>query len=97
MWRGEVLGSSLVCHVGRVGGRQRGLPEQAERPASRAEVRYRERPLGGNEMAQRLHISKVTPYNYLRPRNVVIHAPRKAATGKGADYLLDHPFTHGQK
>ncbi|RZK29707.1 MAG: recombinase family protein, partial [Hymenobacter sp.] len=62
---------------GRVGGRQRGLSEQAERTAIIAETLYREQQLGVNEIAQRLHISKVTPYKYLRHRKVVIHAHRK--------------------
>ena len=96
IWRGEVLGSSRFGHDGRVGGRQRGLSEQAERPASMAEARYREQPLGVNEIAQRLHISKVTRCKYLRPRHVVIHAHRKTAA-TASDYLLDHPFTQGQK
>jgi DNA invertase Pin-like site-specific DNA recombinase len=64
---------------GRVGGRQRGLSEQAERTAIIAETLYREQQLGVNEIAQRLHISKVTLYKYLRHRGVVIHAHRKAA------------------
>jgi DNA invertase Pin-like site-specific DNA recombinase len=63
---------------GRVGGRQRGLSEQAERTAIIAETLYREQQLGVNEIAQRLRISKVTLYKYLRHRGVVIHAHRKA-------------------
>jgi DNA invertase Pin-like site-specific DNA recombinase len=64
---------------GRVGGRQRGLSEAAERIAIIAETLYREQQLGVNEIAQRLHISKVTLYKYLRYRHVVIHAHRKPA------------------
>jgi DNA invertase Pin-like site-specific DNA recombinase len=64
---------------GRVGGRRRGLSEEAERTAIVAETLYREQQLGVNEIAQRLHISKVTLYKYLRHRGVVIHAHRKAA------------------
>ena len=64
---------------GRVGGRQRGLSEEAERTAIIAETLYREQQLGVNEIAQRLHISKVTLYKYLRHRKVVIHAHRKLA------------------
>jgi len=64
---------------GRVGGRQRGLSEQAERTAIVAETLYREQQFGVNEIAQRLHISKVTLYKYLRHRGVVIYAHRKAA------------------
>jgi DNA invertase Pin-like site-specific DNA recombinase len=63
---------------GRVGGR-RGLSEEAERTAIIAETLYREQQLGVNEIAQRLRISKVTLYKYLRHRGVVIHAHRKAA------------------
>jgi len=79
-----------------MGGRQRGLSEQAERTASIAEARYREQPLGVNEMIQRLHIAKVTRCKYLRHRRVVLHAYRKTAA-TASDYLLDHPFTQGQK
>ncbi|QIL78149.1 recombinase family protein (plasmid) [Hymenobacter sp. HDW8] len=64
---------------GRVGGRQRGLSEEAERTAIIAETLYREQQLGVNEIAQRLRISKVTLYKYLRHRKVVIHAHRKPA------------------
>jgi DNA invertase Pin-like site-specific DNA recombinase len=63
---------------GRVGGRQRGLSEQAERTAIIAETLYREQQLGVNAMAQRLSISKVTLYKYLRHRKVVIHAHCKS-------------------
>ena len=70
---------------GRVGGRQRGLSEQAERTAIIAETLYREQQLGVNEIAQRLNISKVTLYKYLRHRKVVIHAHRKAAAAKATD------------
>jgi DNA invertase Pin-like site-specific DNA recombinase len=70
---------------GRVGGRQRGLSEQAERTAIIAETLYREQQLGVNEIAQRLRISKVTLYKYLRHRNVVIHAHRKTVVAKVDD------------
>ena len=70
---------------GRVGGRQRGLSEQAERTAIIVETLYREQQLGVNEIAQRLNISKVTLYKYLRYRQVVIHAHRKPATAKNPD------------
>ncbi|GAB3828604.1 recombinase family protein [Hymenobacter jeollabukensis] len=61
---------------GRVGGRRRGLSEEAERTAIVAETLYREQKLGVNEIAQRLRISKVTLYKYLRHRGVVIHGHR---------------------
>ena len=67
---------------GRVGGRQRGLSEEAEHTAIIAETLYREQQLGVNEIAQRLRISKVTLYKYLRHRGVVIHSHRKVAVGK---------------
>jgi DNA invertase Pin-like site-specific DNA recombinase len=66
---------------GRVGGRQRGLSEEAERTAIIAETLYREQQLGVNEIAQRLHISKVTLYKYLCHRKVVIHAHHRPAPG----------------
>ncbi|MFD1874935.1 recombinase family protein [Hymenobacter bucti] len=65
---------------GRLGGRRRGLSEEAERMAIAAETLYREQQLGVNEIAQRLRISKVTLYKYLRHRGVVIHAHRKASS-----------------
>ncbi|WP_205701616.1 hypothetical protein [Hymenobacter rigui] len=58
---------------------------QAERTAIIAEMLYREPQLGVNGIAQRLHISKVTLYKYLRHRNVVIHAHRKVAAGTAID------------
>ena len=45
----------------------------------------REQQLGVNEIAQRLDISKVTLYKYLRHRKVVIHAHRKTAAAKAID------------
>ena len=70
---------------GRVGGRQRGLSEPAERTAIIAETLYREQQLGVNEIAQRLNISKVTLYEYLRHRKVVTYARRKSAAAKATD------------
>jgi DNA invertase Pin-like site-specific DNA recombinase len=67
---------------GRVGGRQRGLSEEAERTAIVVETLYREQQLSVNEIAQRLRISKVTLYKYLRHRGVVIPSHRQAAADK---------------
>jgi DNA invertase Pin-like site-specific DNA recombinase len=53
-----------------------------ERTAIVAETLYREQQLGVNEIAQRLRISKVRLYKYLRHRGVVIHSHRQAAAGK---------------
>jgi len=61
---------------GRIGGRRRGLSEEAERTAIVAEALYREQQIGVDEIARRLHISKVTLYKYLRHRNVVIQSLR---------------------
>ena len=70
---------------GRVGGRRRGLSEEAERTAIVAETLYREQQLGVNEIAQRLRVSKVTLYKYLRHRGVVTHSHRKAAAVKSTE------------
>ena len=51
---------------GRVGGRQRGISEEAERTAHIAETLYREQQLGVDEIAQRLRISYVTIYSTAR-------------------------------
>jgi DNA invertase Pin-like site-specific DNA recombinase len=70
------LASARAC--GRLGGGRRGLLQEAERTAIVAETLYREQQFGVNEIAQRLRISKVTLYKYLRHRGGVIHAHRKA-------------------
>ena len=70
---------------GRVGGRRRGLSDEAERTTIVAETLYREQQLGVNEIALRLRISKVTLYKYLRHRGVVIHSHRKAAAVKSTE------------
>ncbi|GAB3310068.1 recombinase family protein [Hymenobacter tenuis] len=62
---------------GRIGGRRPGLTEAAQRTAIVAETLYREQELGVNEIAQRLQISKVTLYKYLRYRGVAIQNYRK--------------------
>jgi DNA invertase Pin-like site-specific DNA recombinase len=72
-------GLSSARARGQVGGRRRGLSQEAERTAIIAETLYREQQLGVNEIAQRLHISKVTLYKYLRHRQVVLHAHRQSA------------------
>ena len=68
-----------------MGIRRLGLSEEAERTTFIAETLYREQQLGVNEIAQRLHISKVTSYKHLRHRNVVIHAHRNPTVGKAPD------------
>ena len=68
-----------------MGGRRRGLSDEAERTTIVAETLYREQQLGVNEIALRLRISKVTLYKYLRHRGVVIHSHRKAAAVKSTE------------
>lgn len=66
-------------------GRWRGLSEEAERTAFIVKTLYREQQPGVNEIAQRLHISKVTRHKHLRRRNGVIHAYRNPTVGKAPD------------
>jgi DNA invertase Pin-like site-specific DNA recombinase len=61
---------------GRKGGRQKGLSAEAEKNARLAEMYYKEGILGVNLIAQKLSISKVTFYKYLRHRGVQIHSKR---------------------
>ncbi len=75
----------LVARGQAGGGRRKGLLEEAERTAIVAETLYREQRSGVNEIAQRLHISKVTLYKYLRHRGVVIRSYRKATVAKSTD------------
>jgi DNA invertase Pin-like site-specific DNA recombinase len=57
---------------GRMGGRPKGLPPQAERTACAAETLYREQRLSVREIADELGIAKSTLYAYLRHRGVPI-------------------------
>lgn len=65
-------GLSAARARGRVGGRPRGIPAQAEATAMAAETLYRERRLGVNNIAEKLHISQSTLYSYLRHRGVEV-------------------------
>ncbi|QLJ63750.1 recombinase family protein (plasmid) [Serratia marcescens] len=69
---------------GRVGGRPKGLSPHAEATALAAETLYRERKLSVAAIAQRLHLSKSTLYNYLRHRNVEI-GPYKTSTQQSSN------------
>lgn len=55
---------------GRLGGRPKGLSEQAQATACAAETLYKERKLSVNQIAKKLNISKRTLYKYLRFRGV---------------------------
>lgn len=57
---------------GRVGGRPKGLPVQAEATAMAVETLYRERRLSVNAIAKKLHIAKSTLYSYLRHQGVEV-------------------------
>jgi len=57
---------------GRMGGRPKGLPPEAERTAYAAETLYREQRLSVREIAEELGIAKSTLYAYLRHRGVPI-------------------------
>lgn len=57
---------------GRLGGRPKGLPRQAEQKAIVAETLYKERRLSVRQICQELRIAKSTLYRYLRHRGVSI-------------------------
>jgi DNA invertase Pin-like site-specific DNA recombinase len=67
---------------GRLGGRPKGLPPEAEKTACAAETLYRERRLSVREIAAQLGIAKSTLYDYLRHRGVPIGTPGPAAPGR---------------
>lgn len=60
---------------GRLGGRPKGLSDEAKRKAVAAEAIYREGKLSVREIARHLDISKSTLYSYLRHQGVEIGAP----------------------
>lgn len=57
---------------GRMGGKPKGLPPEAERTAYAAEPLYREQRLSAREIAEELGIAKSTLCAYLRHRGVPI-------------------------
>ncbi len=71
-------GLSAARARGRVGGRPKGLPAQAEATAMAAETLYREGRLSVNAISEKLHISKSTLYSYLRHRGVEIGIHQKS-------------------
>lgn len=58
---------------GRVGGRPKGLSEEAQKKAKTAKILYESQKFSIKEMTTQLNISKKTLYNYLRSVGVVIH------------------------
>lgn len=65
-------GLSAARARGRLGGRPRGIPKEAEPTACAAETLYREKKLSVMQISKKLNISKSTLYKYLRYRNVEI-------------------------
>ena len=67
---------------GRIGGRKKGLSEEAENIALAAETLYKEGKFTVAQIIKRLDISKPTLYRYLRYRNVSIspYAKRDSKT-----------------
>lgn len=63
---------------GRLGGRPKGLSEEAQQTARVCESLYREGELSVNAIARQLGISKATLYKYLRYRGVEVASFQKA-------------------
>ena len=59
---------------GRMGGKPKGLSQQAEATACAAETLYKEGKLSVNQIANQLSIAKNSLYKYLRHRGVQINA-----------------------
>ncbi len=57
---------------GRLGGRPKGLSDEAKKTAMAAETLYKNQQHSVSEICRQLSISKPTLYNYLRSRNVQI-------------------------
>lgn len=62
---------------GRIGGRPKGLSDEAENKARICESLYREGRLSANEIAKNQGISKATLYKYLKHRGVQIGSYQK--------------------
>jgi DNA invertase Pin-like site-specific DNA recombinase len=88
-------GLSAARARGRVGGRPKGLTQQAEATALAAETLYRERKLSVAAIAQKLHLSKSTLYSYLRHRGVEI-GPYKNSVRQPPSALAEENGNAGQ-
>jgi DNA invertase Pin-like site-specific DNA recombinase len=64
------VGLSAARSRGRVGGRPKGLSNNAEATAMAAETLYKERRLTVIQICEKLNISKSTLYRYLRHRGI---------------------------
>ena len=67
---------------GKMGGRPKGLSEEAKKKARIAEALYNQKELTTQEIADQLSISRTTLYEYLKFRNVTI-GNNKNCIGKG--------------
>jgi DNA invertase Pin-like site-specific DNA recombinase len=67
-----MAGLAAARKRGRIGGRSKGISEQAKKTAIVAEALYKENTLSVNEISKNLAISKATLYKYLRLRGVEI-------------------------
>lgn len=63
---------------GRIGGRPKGLTEDAKKTAKVAEILYKDGEMTVTQICSQLNISKATLYKYLRFRNVPITSFEKA-------------------
>ncbi|XSZ47631.1 recombinase family protein [Francisella noatunensis] len=57
---------------GKMGGRPKGLSEEAKKKARIAEALYKQKELTTQEIANQLNISRTTLYDYLKFRKVVV-------------------------
>lgn len=65
---------------GRLGGKPKGLSQQAEATACAVETLYKERKLTVSQIIHQLGIARATFYNYLRHRNVPLSPYTKNTT-----------------
>ena len=63
-----MAGLSAARARGRVGGRPKGLSEEAQKTAMAAEILYKEQELSVADICKKLDISKSTLYRYLKTR-----------------------------
>ena len=68
---------------GRMGGKPKGLSQQAEATACAAETLYKEGKLSVNQISRQLGIAKNSLYKYLRHRGVQINAYKSKNISKG--------------
>jgi len=67
-----MAGLSSARARGRMGGRPKGLSDEASKKACIAEALYQQKELSTEEIAKQLKISRTTLYSYLKHRNVKV-------------------------